>query len=597
MKSKKVLAFSLLSVATVGMVLAAVGAGGFIKENILRATDNATWNHYSANQAYLDEKGSKEYWVNCSTHEHVFEAPASENIVDQGIPSQQWVDSLENNDDRLVSKTYQVISFENDSDINLIASLRNSFNTKAVVDTAGATDGTHALKLTWKDGTGDFYVVKSYLDKAFADPNVTAVKFDAKGNEACVNFQYVTNTTGAAGDVTTKYESRTDAGYGLTTEWKTFAWTRALYNNLVQYPTKYSTIKHAFMWCGLSSSPSYTTFEFYLDNIRPVYDADTVYGFEGGRLASGTAPDFRDFNGKQALVVEFQSAKIGNYSYGFDYTYKTEGNRSLKIHKANEGYVFFKSVTMKDTLTGDDDYFTVDIRASSAFNTNSSNKGVRDGNDVPFFSASSGQMEGNRWLRLVVKKTNLNNATFLKFTASTECDIYIDNIQYHAGDDMSFEGNSVYLDNGYYYYRGASTQLGDNEMINSAMYFQTNGSTGYVAVSRTRATEGNQSLFVTKTSGSDINVYFTKIVKNYLVANPSATLKIDIWTNMSCTSMRNGRSTSSESAYVRTLDATTPYAWKTYTLTADDLTGDGRGIIITGSSSVGEWYFDNIVVA
>ena len=272
-----------------------------------------------------------------------------------------------------------------------------------------------------------------------------------------------------------------------------------------------------------------------------------------------------------------------------------EGNRSIKVHKANGGYVFFKSVAMRDALTNGDDYFTVDIRTTSGFNTNSSNKGVKDGNDVQFFNADTGAMDGNRWIRLVVKKTNMNNATFLKFTATTECDIYIDNIQYHSGDDTSFEGNNITFDDGSYYYRGASKKLADNLMTNSAVYFQTNNSTSYFALSRTRATEGDQSLMFTKVTGSDINVYFTAAAKNALTSG--ATLSIDIWTTKSCTQMRNGRSTSSESEYVRTLDATTPYAWKTYVLTADDLTGDGRGIIITGSTSIGDWYFDNIVIA
>ena len=593
MKKKIIFGATFLTTAFVVAAVAATAHEGFVKFG--KSTDNARWNHYAAVAATFDSKGSKEYWVSCESHDHQFVEPSSTNIVDMGAPSQQFIDSLPSNDDRLVEKTWQVISFENDSDINLISSLRNNFNVKEVVDTAGATDGSHALKLTWKDNTGDFMVAKSYLDKAFADPSVTAVKFDAKGSVALVEMKYVTNTTGASGDVAPRYENKSDAGFGLTTEWKTFAWTRELYNNLVAYPTQYGTIKHAFFWTNLGSN--YATFEFYLDNIRPVYNSDTIGGFEGGRLVSGS-PSFRDFNGTEFLVVENQSGdptQGSPASWGFDYTYKSEGNRSMKFHKPYGKYIFFKSVTMRNTLTSDDDYFTVDIRATSAFNTNSSNKGISDGNGVPFFSANSGTMDGNGWTRLVVKKTNLNSAKFLQFTASTECDIYIDNIQYHSGDDTSFEGNNVTFDNGFYYYRGASKKLADNLMVNSAFYLQTNNSTSYLALSRTRATDGNQSLMFTKATGSDVNIYFTAVAKAALTNG--ATLSIDIWTTKSCTQMRNGRSTSSESQYVRTLDATTPYAWKTYVLTADDLTGDGRGIIISGSSSIGDWYFDNIVIA
>ena len=99
------------------------------------------------------------------------------------------------------------------------------------------------------------------------------------------------------------------------------------------------------------------------------------------------------------------------------------------------------------------------------------------------------------------------------------------------------------------------------------------------------------------TTSGDWNIYFGAVAKNFLTANPDSTLSIDVWADVACDNMRNGRSTSSEAALVRTLDTLVPYTWNTIVLTVDDLTGDGRGIIIPGSHALGNWYFDNIVLA
>lgn len=591
MKTKKVLIFSTF----IAIPLLAAGAIIGTQSSFFKtyAADNSVWNHYEAVQANIDKKGSREYWVNCSSHEAVFEAPDSLNIVDKGAPTQQWVDSLSDSDPRLIKPTYQVISFENDTDASLIYSLRNGFASKTVVDDATPTDGQKALKLTWTSTNCEFMVNKDYLDKAFADPNVVAVNFDAKANTAYEGFVYVTNTTGAQGDVLMRYETRSEEGFGLTTEWKTFSWTRELYNNLVQYPIAYSNIKHAFFWRGVNI---WETFELYLDNFRPVTTAHTPYGFEGGRLVSGaTYPSFRRFDGTELVAVNVQNHASEPATYSFDYSIKSEGNRSLKVHKPQGRYLQIGFPALNNDGISETDVITVDVYATSAFNTHSSNKGVRDGNDNPIFNATSGAIDGNKWNRFELKKANFKGAWAINFAATTECDVYIDNIQVNPGNANGFEGNNLFLLGGHYYVRGASDKVGDNMLVQKSFNIQTNGAADSVTLTKTRHTEGTQSLRVNRNKPSgDMNVYLSTYVKNQLKANPDAYVTIDIFTTQSCTTMRNGRSTSSEPDFVRTMDPTTPYEWKTYTLKSDDLTGDGRALIIAGSSSVGEWYFDNI---
>ena len=101
---KKILYYSAAALFGGGMLLGVLFAGKTqIAHNILGSSDEV-WNHYTGVDATLEKKGIKEYWVNCTTHESVFSAPASDHIVDMGAPSESFINSLPDNDPRLLAR-------------------------------------------------------------------------------------------------------------------------------------------------------------------------------------------------------------------------------------------------------------------------------------------------------------------------------------------------------------------------------------------------------------------------------------------------------------------------------------------------------------
>ena len=79
MKKRTILAVaSLCGVATMS-VLALSGLSGEARE-FFADGDAGIWVHYARKEATKTEKGIREYWVNCSSHEYVFEQPTSGTI-------------------------------------------------------------------------------------------------------------------------------------------------------------------------------------------------------------------------------------------------------------------------------------------------------------------------------------------------------------------------------------------------------------------------------------------------------------------------------------------------------------------------------------
>jgi hypothetical protein len=103
-KSKRLLFLLIASTVVSATAVAFASVSAKRGTRWVSGTDGAIWNHYSAVAPTFEKRGSKEYWVNCSTHESVFSAPASENIVDKGAPTREFIDSLASNDSRLVER-------------------------------------------------------------------------------------------------------------------------------------------------------------------------------------------------------------------------------------------------------------------------------------------------------------------------------------------------------------------------------------------------------------------------------------------------------------------------------------------------------------
>jgi len=85
-------------------LVAVVATGSVIINNKINVNTSGavTWNHYSAVNPDFETRGSKEYWVNCSTHEHTLQEPVGGMVVDKGAPSASEINSWETTDNRLI---------------------------------------------------------------------------------------------------------------------------------------------------------------------------------------------------------------------------------------------------------------------------------------------------------------------------------------------------------------------------------------------------------------------------------------------------------------------------------------------------------------
>ncbi len=104
-KKQKVLSVALLA-AAMGAASTAILSqqDSFFAAGVGTECTHHVGNHYNAVIPTGETKGSKEYWVCCKCHNHYFEAGEGNTWTDAGTPSHDFVDSLEENDDRLIAK-------------------------------------------------------------------------------------------------------------------------------------------------------------------------------------------------------------------------------------------------------------------------------------------------------------------------------------------------------------------------------------------------------------------------------------------------------------------------------------------------------------
>ena len=195
MKSKKIFGFSAVAISAVTISMAAIFAQGQSLRTI--GSSNEVWNHYEGVKATAFNKGSKEYWVNCSTHEHSFTAPSVEEqyIIDKGAVSQSEINSWESTDDRLIDKYEKLIDFEEFTDGASGTGSFSYFNRSDSTFTIVAGEGVNsskALRVTTSRTDGGIYadISEAFLDAIFAKEEVKSLAFYAKSNVAHKNFKY-----------------------------------------------------------------------------------------------------------------------------------------------------------------------------------------------------------------------------------------------------------------------------------------------------------------------------------------------------------------------------------------------------------------------
>ena len=193
-----------------------------------------TWVHYSKVNASTTQYGIKEYWVNCSTSEHVFKAPSGANIRDGGTPTRAFIDSLLEDDDRLIEPYRSIVDFENGR--NSYISIYDKFSSLEVVDGEGI-GGSKALRASYtatSRADPHLSIDKGFLDYVFSNSEVKSLSFYAKGTTITNNFRHklvdkslVNNNS----NLISCYEQNL-TGYGITNEYKLFYLSRNVYSQM-----------------------------------------------------------------------------------------------------------------------------------------------------------------------------------------------------------------------------------------------------------------------------------------------------------------------------------------------------------------------------
>ena len=432
MSKKKILLVSTTAITAVGVLLGVMFANKGSESVKTLGTGDEVWNHYNAVAPTLDKKGCKEYWVSCETHETVFAEPASENIVDKGAPTESFINSLANDDPRLVQRSWKPISFASSSDADLVTSVRNNFSIKEIVDDSNAPDHDgKALKLMYKDGTGDFMLNEAYLDQVFGDSSVVALNFNMKATlEKDISYRSQATTY--------RYEGNGADNFGLNTTWKTFAYPRSAYEAFKSDPNKSTINRNTFLWLGLSSA--YESFELYLDNFHPVKKTLDWTGFERGRYNSGAAYlSWREGavgSGGNEVFYVMDGNSTNPVTWSFDESIKTEGGRSIKITRAaSDGLRFgFNSnnVSLATLLPESTSILSFDFRSSSKLNCNTSVSSIKICGTTPLSSGTNFQIPANTWVRIAIPKSLIINNNIFTFHGGAAMNIWVDNIQFNT---------------------------------------------------------------------------------------------------------------------------------------------------------------------
>ena len=328
--------------------------------------------------------------------------------------------------------TYKVIDFEDG--INKIITNNSGVTSIEVVAEEGLK-GSKALKCVFS-GEGCLNINKDYLDLVFADPNVKALSFYAKGTLVTNNFrhitvdaQYVNNNN----NIISCYEVN-GTGHGIDTVYKQFFLTRGVYSQMgaSDWAIKY----------GGADGPH----TLYLDNFQPsrydYYDR-TVYGLENGREELNNATTYYLRNpvtgGAQLLIT----GAFDNTAIGANYDMFTEGERSFAVTKTSGQLNFYLRDEFAYANLPDEgilfDYYA-DFNANGWWDGQDTGA-IVTGTDKPFVSKINESVIGGKWHTFHFTKSQITtDGRFFIIKGSVAGRVYIDNIRIATSDlKTSFE--------------------------------------------------------------------------------------------------------------------------------------------------------------
>ncbi len=320
--------------------------------------------------------------------------------------------------------------WEIDEDISLVARYGLSFEGDSVPDFISIKQNVSSLTIsneesTFEDkslkitigtsgGYADYGVIfsKAYLDDTFSNPEIVAINFDAKGCEHTNNFRARIN----GANIT--YEQNNE-NYGLDTEWKKFSFRREYYEAYVDGDA---------MIYGRYQNNDF----LYIDNVVPVTEELTSFGFENGYLDQSTkiyksaGHSNSEPASEQILKLTPSGTTLSNI--GFDYSDKTEGNRSFVFSKDNGYLAIYLSTAIKNSL-GSNGYITFDFKTSVNINSNPNVKNITDGTNQPL-GGDGYALSKDIWHTITLPTNSLSSdGRFFIIQGSTAGTMHFDNIK------------------------------------------------------------------------------------------------------------------------------------------------------------------------
>lgn len=160
---------------------------------------NTVWGHYSSVDATQDSFGCKEFWISCSTHEVVFDAPTTGKIENRGTPNIEDIISWKSLEDGRVVKKLNSI-------VGLASNYSTSCGTLPDLSGVSAFDGTVYFEIydessdlveTSQISNGNTYTLKAKVDETddygYAEASSTLL---VNSHDASTTIEYPDNYIG-----------------------------------------------------------------------------------------------------------------------------------------------------------------------------------------------------------------------------------------------------------------------------------------------------------------------------------------------------------------------------------------------------------------
>ena len=466
-----------------------------------------------------------------------------------------------------------------------------SMKTDGNVGTAsiGTKDGDKCLVIPVTGSSPKLKVTLAFLAEFFADENVQYVGFDAMTDTTISSDfrRYTLRSTGALGNET--YEHN-DSAFGVTKlRWKSFYFTRADYNTWVE--NNFS--EHYFIITGGFSNGD----NLYVDNIRPVTAQeylDDVYGFEGGYMKQNGTNLLVYTNvgvkGTWQLGIGFNDNAYIPTAYGLTSDMASQGANSFYFTKpANSGDYTVRLNDVAFTTMKSTGYYAFDLY-------------IPEGADATLLSGDTSWTvatpKAGAWTTIYVNSTNSKPINIKDTKGGTYAIDHFRSVTKEEFDaaKYGFEAGAGALrtdvlesENRLYYYAGTDNPnkkislnvKGDGSTLSNVRMDMENVHSGKYALAFEK-TNGYVFMSLANTSSAmyeELKNGFTFWIYSTVALNGEGEAKNFI----------NGKNEQFGEDGV-SISANT---WTKVTITADDIDGSGRFLILDGSTA-GTIYLDDI---